>query len=185
MARTAGWKPASLEERIDRLESLEQIRELPTRYALALDTRNIDDLVELFVPDVRVGKDAVGREALGRWFTETMRRFGTSIHTVGNHVIDFEASDRARGVVYCRDELERPGGWGVGQLQYWDSYERRDGLWYFVRRRFLRWYLVDALARPAHGAGIGEDDRLTTGLLPDAWPSWGRFWQGVERDPKA
>ena len=48
MARAANWRPGSLEERIDRLESLEQIRELPHRYALALDTRNIEDLVELF-----------------------------------------------------------------------------------------------------------------------------------------
>jgi hypothetical protein len=83
--------------------------------------------------------------------------------------------------VYCRDELERPGGWGVGHLQYWDSYERRGALWYFVRRRFYRWYLVDALERPSHGAGIGEGDQLTTGLLPDAWPSWERFWSGLEK----
>src|SRR5262245_45500782 len=128
MGRIEGWKPQSLEERIDRLESLEQIRQLPHRYALALDTRNIEDLVELFVPDVRVGREAVGREALARWFTETMRRFGTSIHFVGNHVIDIDAPDRARGVVYCRDELERQDDWGVGHLQYWDAYERRDGL---------------------------------------------------------
>src|SRR5262245_15822212 len=176
MARAATVTPRTLEERIDRIESLDQIRQLPHRYALALDTRNMEDLVELFVEDVRVGRDAVGRAALRSWFTATMSRFGTSIHFVGNHIIDFDAADRAHGVVYCRDELERPGEWGVGYLQYWDDYERRGGVWYFVRRRFFRWFLVDALSRPAHGAGVSSD-RLTTGLLPDAWPSWNRFWR--------
>lgn len=34
---------ASLEARIDRLESLDAIRQLPQRYALAVDTRNLDE----------------------------------------------------------------------------------------------------------------------------------------------
>ena len=50
--------------RIDRLESLDQIRQLPARYALALDMRDMDAMVGLFAPDVRVGKDASGRQAL-------------------------------------------------------------------------------------------------------------------------
>ena len=176
MTRAETWTPRTLEERIERVEALDQIRQLAHRYALALDTRNMDDLVELFVEDVRVGKDAVGREALKRWFTETMSRYKTSVHFVGNHVIDFDSADRARGVVYCRDELERPGEWKFGYLQYWDTYERRGGLWYFVRRRFFRWFLVDALSRPSHGAGASSEE-LETGLLPDAWPSWDRFWR--------
>src|SRR5262245_4027258 len=101
MTRAQTWTPRTLEERIGRVEALEGIRQLAHRYALALDTRNMDDLVELFVEDVRVGKDAVGREALKRWFTATMSRYQTSVHFVGNHVIDFDSADRARGVVYC------------------------------------------------------------------------------------
>ena len=45
-------------------------------------------------------------------------------------------------------------------LQYWDTYVRVDspeGGWCFDRRKFLRWYMVDALERPAHGAGVGAD----------------------------
>lgn len=168
--------PRTLEERIARLEGIEQIRQLPHRYALAVDTRNMDDLVGLFVDDVRVGRHSQGREKLKEWFTETLSRAArTSIHFVGNHVIHFEDAEHARGVVYCRDELEREKDWGVGYLQYWDRYERREGIWYFVRRRLFRWFMVDALTRPSPGAGVGNDG-LTTGLLPDAWPSWGRFW---------
>ena len=35
-------------------------------------------------------------------------------------------------------------------LQYWDSYVRVEGEWCFQRRRFHRWYIVDALARDRH-----------------------------------
>ena len=46
--------------------------------------------------------------------------------------------------------------------------------------------MVDALERPYHGAGVGEDhDRLTTNQLPEAFESWGRFWTEVGSDPFA
>jgi hypothetical protein len=179
MSRHDLLRPRDLAARIDRLESAEEIRQLPHRYALAIDTRNLDDLVELFVEDVRVGRDASGRGALRAWFLDALARIGTSIHLVGNHVFDFEDADHATGVVYCREEIDRRHDWGNGYVQYWDRYERRDGRWYFVRRKLHRWFMVDALERPRAGAGIG-DDGLGTGRLPEAWPSWDRFWKEVE-----
>jgi hypothetical protein len=103
----------------------------------------------------------------------------TSVHFVGNHIIDFDDADHAHGIVYCRDELEQPAAqeWEVGMLQYWDSYVRVDGEWCFQRRRFHRWYIVDALTRPYHGAGIDSaGSGLTTHQLPEAFESWDRFW---------
>lgn len=179
MGRLGDWTPTTLEERIDRLESLAMIRQLPYRYALALDSRNMDDLVDLFVGDVRVGRDRSGRPALKDWFSALMRNWRVSVHFVGNHIIDFEDADHATGIVYCHDELESPaaGTWELGKLQYWDQYVRVDGEWCFERRRFYRWYLADALTRPSHGAGTGEGrDPLTTQLLPDAFPSWAAYW---------
>ena len=181
MAETLNGTGATLEERIERLEALEQLRQLPARYALAVDTRNIDDLVQLFVEDVRVGNLGTGREVMKKWWANTLSGFKSSIHFVGNHIIDFEDADHARGVVYCRDELDRKDAWMVGLIQYWDSYERRDGTWYFKRRKLMRWYAVDALTRPAHGLDITRDGNspLTVGQLPEAWPSWDKFWQEI------
>ena len=47
----------SIEERLDRLESLDEIRQLAAKYSVTLDMRDLDMHVNLFVPDVRVGKD--------------------------------------------------------------------------------------------------------------------------------
>jgi len=193
MSRLGPWRPPAddAEARLDRLESLAEIRQLPVRYALALDARDMDMMVSLFTPDVRAGRDESGRDALRAWFVTTLSEPKMSVHFVGNHIVDFDDADHARGIVYCHDELGRPnGGWDEGMLQYWDTYVRVDGPsgpeWCFERRKFLRWYMVDALERPAHGAGVGEGhDALTTNQLPEAFDSWGRFWAEVGSDPFA
>lgn len=185
MPRQDHWIPKTAEERVEKLEAIEQIRQLPHRYALGLDTRNLDDMVELFVEDVRVGRDKVGRQAMKEWFAKTFTSFGDSIHFVGNHVIDFDSPDRARGIVTCQDQLEKKPEWHVGLIQYWDQYERHGGRWYFRFRKLHRWYIDDALRRPSHGAGM-EADRQNMSIhpLPDAWPTWGKFWQERGRSPR-
>ena len=70
-------------------------------------------------------------------------------------------------------------------LQYWDSYVRVDGEWCFQRRRFHRWYIVDALTRPSHGAGVDDGESgLTTHQLPEAFPSWDRFWSSLDQSER-
>jgi ketosteroid isomerase-like protein len=177
--RLGSWRPATPEERLDRLESYAEIQPLASRYARALDARDMDSVVSLFSPDVQVGADQRGRQALKEWMSGLMSQMRTSVHLVANHVVDFHDADHASGVVYCRDELERPdrGEWAVGTIQYWDDYVRADGEWCFARRRIHRWYLVDALQRPAPGAGVNDfGDRIRERLLPDAYPSWSVFW---------
>ena len=182
MTRLGKWSPVDVEARLDRLESLAEIRQLPARYGLAVDSRDLTALVELFVPDVRVGRDRHGRAALEEWFAASLSRMRATVHFVGNHVVDFDGPDEAHGVVYCRDELERPerGEWEVGVLQYWDTYRRVDGQWFFERRKFHRWYIQDALTRPA--LGLGRDaGQLTAVQLPGAFPTWASFWARVDR----
>jgi hypothetical protein len=179
------WKPATADERLARLEAIDEIRQLPHRYGLAVDTRDLDALASLFVSDVRVGRDQTGRAALAEWYGRSLERFGVSIHFVGNHVIDVLSPDSASGVVTCRDELEVGGEWHIGMIQYWDDYRREDGQWLFRRRKLHRWYLVDALTRPGWSAGVNADaETIRTPLLPDAWPSWDRFWNARGRSPR-
>jgi SnoaL-like domain len=179
------WKPANAEERLARMEAIDEIRQLPHRYGLAVDSRDLEALAALFVSDVRVGKDLTGRAALAEWYGRSLERYGATIHFVGNHTIDVLTPDSASGVVYCRDELEVGGEWHIGMIQYWDDYRREDGQWFFRRRKLHRWYMADALTRPGWGVGVNADPNvIRTPQLPDAWPSWDSFWNARGRSPR-
>jgi hypothetical protein len=168
---------AALALRIGRLESLEQIRQLPSRYALALDMRDLDALAGLFPEDVEVGKSR-GRVALRAWFDRTLRQqFTGTAHHVGNHVIEFEDEEHARGVVYSKNEHEAGAEWVIMQMMYVDDYERTDGRWFFRRRLPLYWYATD-LSKPP----VGANKMRWPGVAPyeGGWhklfPSWTEFW---------
>jgi hypothetical protein len=164
--------------RIDRLESLDAIRQLAARYALALDMRDLDALVNLFPEDVRVSREASGRPALKRWMDDTLRQqFTGTSHHIGNHVIEFADADHARGVVYSKNEHETGGEWVIMQMLYWDDYERVEGCWYFRRRLPCYWYASDLNKPP-----IGDRKMRWPGREPydgafhDLFPSWKAFW---------
>lgn len=138
---TDGPSLAALAAKIDRLDSHEQIRQLACRYALAVDMRNLDALVSLYVDDIAVAGIGGGRAALKRHFDRSLRAFTGACHHIGNHVIEFEDDGRALGLVYGRSEHEVGEAWVHMQMLYLDTYERRGGTWYFARQRFLgRWY---------------------------------------------
>jgi len=52
---------------VQRLIATDQIRQLASRYAVAMDARDLDALVALFVDDVRVGRNAQGRAECRRF----------------------------------------------------------------------------------------------------------------------
>lgn len=121
--------------RIDRLESLDAIRQLPAKYSLALDMRDSDAWVNLFPEDVRVGGGKQGRKALRDWFDEThSKQFDGTSHHIGGHIIEFDDPDHAQGIVYSKNEHECGAEWVIMQMMYFDNYERIDGTWYFRRR---------------------------------------------------
>ncbi|MGW0424732.1 hypothetical protein [Streptomyces sp. NPDC003015] len=66
-------------------------------------------------------------------------------------------------------------------MQYWDDYLRVDGEWCFRRRKFHRWYLTDALSRPAHGTGVNDgSDPLGARPLPESFPTWAPYWNSAD-----
>ena len=103
--------------RIDRLESLDEIRQLAAKYALSLDMRDLDAHVNLFAADIRVSRDKVGRSHLKRWLDDTLRlQFSGTSHHIGNHVIEFDDPDNAHGVVYSKNEHETGDQWVIMQM---------------------------------------------------------------------
>ena len=55
---------SALLERLDRIEATLAIQQLAIRYAIAIDSRDIDAWLALFVDDVDCGRRGRGREAL-------------------------------------------------------------------------------------------------------------------------
>lgn len=173
----------TIEERLDRLESLDAIRQLPAQYALALDMRDMNAMVNLFAPDVRVGKGASGRAALRAYMDATLRSpFTGTSHHIGGHVIDFIDVDHAQGVVYSKNEHETPvaGGkdeWVIMQMMYADQYVRADGRWYFERRLPLYWYATDLNAPPVGAAKMRwPGTEWTEGNFHKLFPSFAEYW---------
>lgn len=175
--------------RLDRLESLDQLRQLAAKYALALDMRDADAWVGLFPQDVKVGNGAVGRAALREWFDRTMRQtFTGTAHHIGNHIIEFQTPDIADGVVYSKNEHEAGDQWIIMQMMYFDRYERIDGRWYFRRRLPLYWYATDLNAPPVGEAKMRWPDQPAyDGGFHALFPSWQQFWSraGAPEGPVA
>ena len=171
-------RPASVDARIDRLESLDEIRQLVAKYCLALDMRDLDALCGLFPEDVRVSKHEIGRRALKRWFDETLRtQFTGTAHVSGNHIIEFDDADHARGLVYSRNEHETGERWIAMTMTYWDRYERIAGRWLFRRRLPLYWYACDLRDPPIGANKMRWPDREPyEGGYADFFPSWREFW---------
>ena len=168
-------EPDTLLARIDKIESMQAIQQLPIRYALAVDGRDLDAWVSLFVEDVYCGRHGSGRAALRGVIEPELRTFYRSIHQICGHRVEFDNADRAHGVVYCRAEHEVGGEWIVMTIAYFDDYARRDGEWYFVRRREKHWYSVDILDRPSVPFHRWPDNGVEA-RLPGDFPSWLRFW---------
>lgn len=172
----------SLEQRIARLESHMAIEQLAIRYALAVDGRDLDAWVELFVADVHCGQKGHGRAVLRTIIEPALRTFYRSVHQICGHRIEFDDADHAHGVVYCRAEHETDGKWIVMAIAYFDRYERRDGAWYFVRRQEKHWYAADWERRPTAPFTDWAAHPLPP-ALPQHFEQWNGFWadEGADR----
>jgi uncharacterized protein (TIGR02246 family) len=180
-------EPTDISERLRRLEALEEIRQLVSKYALALDMRDMDAMANLFVPDVKVGQGRSGRQALRDWLDDTMRKqFDGTSHHVGTTIVELVDPDNAVGVVYSKNEHETGAEWVIMQMMYYDTYARVDGRWYFRRRQPLYWYATDLNKPPVGSRKMRWPGREPyEGAFHALFPSWKEFWarQGASDAP--
>lgn len=166
-----------IEARLDRVESVLAIERLAHRYALYADSRDLEQLLLLFVDDVDCGRLGVGRDALRNSYEVVHRRFYRTVHQVVGHTIDFHDRDRAEGAVMMRAEHEVGDRWIVAMLCMFDEYARRDGQWYFVRRKPESWYSTDFDRSPAGPGWTADGWEGRPPRLPQRFPSWATFWE--------
>jgi hypothetical protein len=175
---------ADFARRLDRLESQWAITQLPVRYALAVDGRDVDTWVSLFVPHVQVTRDESGRHALSVQIDGMLRTFGRSVHQICGHRVELDPDDDelAQGTVYCRAEHEVDDRWIVMAICYFDDYQRVDGEWLFVRRREKHWYAADINEHP-QAVDFDSWGNGPAPALPGRFPTWESFWSGPPRGP--
>jgi len=167
---------AVLRDQIERIDAHLQIQQLAQRYAFAIDARDLDAVVELYVPDIsRPDMPGSGREHLKQLLNERMRLFYRTMHQVVGHAIELLDADHARGKVYTRAEHERGDEWIDMAVCYHDQYERRDGTWLFASRSLhpLHVSVLQDRPRPPYKAPFWAPHRT---LVPDIWPTWSAFW---------
>jgi hypothetical protein len=155
----------------------EQIRQLAARYAIAIDSRDIDALVECFVDDVQPATTRRSRDVLRDTFEQQLRAIGVSILDVGTHRIDIVDDEHATGLVYCHAQIQDGRRWIHQQILYRDTYERRDGIWYFKRRVHELFYGEEAPTNPLdqrHANWPQHHDGR--GTAPESFPTWNAFW---------
>jgi hypothetical protein len=171
-------------QRIERLEAIEEIKQLAGKYSLSLDMRDLDAHVNLFLPDVKVGKDKTGRAHLKAWVDDTLRyQFTGTSHHLGQHIIEFTSSTEAVGVVYSKNEHETGNEWVIMQMLYWDDYVKHDGRWYFKRRLPCYWYATDLNKPPIGDMKMRWPGREPyRGTFHELFPAWKEFWLGHNAD---
>jgi ketosteroid isomerase-like protein len=179
--------------RLDALDALDAIRELPARYAAAYARLDVDALVALYAPDVPLATGLRGRAAMHAHFTAGIRGDGPGaglqviiLHT-GTHVVERDGPDSARGTVYCHGEMQRrDGSWYHQAIVYTDTYTRAEGVWLFAAQRVHELvYGAPPGTRPNHLPDAHwPRSQVGRGTLPDRWPSWSAFWEpGKGTDP--
>ena len=162
--------------RVTRIEAYQAIQQLPIRYALAVDGRDLDTWVGLFEPDVDMGRHGRGRQVLRDYIEPHLRWFYRSIHQIVGHRIEIIDDDTAKGAVYCRAEHEVGDRWIVMAICYFDDYRRVDGEWFFARRAEKHWYAVDVLERPQAVDFDSWERTAGPPTLPHAFPTWAAFF---------
>jgi len=168
----------SLIARIDRIESTLAIQQLACRYARAIDSRNIAEIVELFAPETNWGEDGIGTVGARTFYERVLADFYRSFHQISGHVIEITGDDTAKGTVCCRAEHEVAGSWILNLMVYFDRYVRRDGKWHFLGRRARYLYVGDALIYPGsvdfnHWPGREGAFKIE---LPQSDATWEGYW---------
>ena len=168
--------------RLERAEAYPAIQQLAARYALYMDSRDLDGLGGLFAEDTNMGPLGRGRSVLKDFYRDhVLCQYYRSVHNVYQQIIDFADADHAEGKVYCRAEHEDADRWVAMAIIYSDRYVRRKGQWYFNRRTWQHFYACDVLERPGQPTLQNWPSQVELGdpALPQAFSTWGQYWDRV------
>jgi ketosteroid isomerase-like protein len=113
----------------DRIE----IADLCAHYCYAIDGRDLDALCLLFT-EHGTNSGRQGREEIRAFFTNRFNLWGTSFHSPLSHVITFQDTDHATGILTGYAEMQIEGEYWIAAARYTDVYVRNEGVWRFAKR---------------------------------------------------
>lgn len=123
------------------IEERAKLQELTYLYAMYVDTKQTDKVVELFTDDAIMNEDGIGypsaqgRENLRSIFADGATQVGSMIHYVTNHIITEYAETSAAGQCFVFAEARTLKGDPVRVFGYYDDkYVKIDGQWRFKSR---------------------------------------------------
>lgn len=162
-----------------------EIQQLAYRYSAALEQRDVEAMVQLFVPHARFGPYGEGPDALRRLTAESLAGSHMAVVLVANHIVEFQSTTHATGQVWARCYAQSDGDGYVEQLlRYEDRYETYDGSWRFLHRKHRLWFgtgpsfspLDQQEAHwPQHQVGVGD--------IPFENPAFVRWWENRPQRP--
>ena len=152
----------SLEERIARIEDLEEIKLLKARYCRYVDTKDWAGYRSLMVDDYSLDSDGglhEGADAVVA-FVEAALGTATTVHQVHTPEIDFTDADHATGVWAMQDVVVIPGENGPFQLNgtghYHEEYVRTADGWRLQTTRESRLHVEMKGEIPTSVAALGN-----------------------------
>ena len=118
------------------------IQDLTNRYALYVDTKQLDRLIDLFWSDAIFDESALGagpfggQAAIRDYFLAALPLVSELMHITSNLVIDFGVDSEARGPSTLFFEGKDPKG-NLQRLKgyFHDVYRQNSGQWRFQSRR--------------------------------------------------
>jgi hypothetical protein len=134
----------------ERLEAIEEVKQLKARYFRCMDTKDWDGFASLFAADARM--DVSGELADGTGVTTGNREIAafvrasiddvTTVHHGHTPEIDVTSATSATGVWAMEDHLWWPEGSPIrtmhGYGHYHETYEKVDGCWLITSTTLTR-----------------------------------------------
>lgn len=138
-----------IEARLRRLEDLEEIRQLVTKYGIIMDERDEAGIEEIFSPDAELrSKDGVfsakGLDNIVETYRGRFAVLGPTYHYVHGQTIDIDPDDpdRATGTTTSHAEVVRNDQSMIAAILYEDVFRRHDGKWKFSEREIGFFYYM-------------------------------------------
>ncbi len=179
---------ALIEQRLMRLEARAEIRNLITRYCVAIDDRDLAGIGACFAEQASFSSadgvmHATGRQAVVAQFEGRFAVLGPCFHFTHDHTLDFEdgSTTEAYGLVLSHAELWRHGAAYLAAMRYADRYVLERGAWCFASRVISFLYYAPIKDYPTL---LGAPDRMRAygdrrpADIPESLPTW-RGYHGL------